>query len=178
MILFTFILTIRIVFTFANFYRAKDYYESVDFTVYTATWNVAGSNTVIEKSDIVGLLFRNDNENEDNQYSADRHLLTPPSSSTTLPQSFAKSPFADIYCIAFQETVDLSTMNVVFDDSKAVERSNYLANLIEEAFKSKGCYRELFDSRCLFVHAGGGGVVHLHPTTGLFSTPRSKEMFR
>ena len=89
---------------------------------------------MIEKSDIMHLLFGDDKESEGNQSDPAQYT----SSSMALPHSsLAKDSFADIYCIAFQETVDLSTINVVFDDSKAIERSNYFANLIEDAFKSR-----------------------------------------
>ena len=124
--------------TFIYIHRAKDYYNSVSFTVFAATWNVAGSNTVIEKSDILQLLFGDDMESNVTQSDLDQNLSSQPSLSTAPPKnSGTKDPLADIYCIAFQETVDLSTMNVVFDDSKAIERSHYLADLVEAVLRSK-----------------------------------------
>ena len=124
--------------TFIYIHRAKDYYNSVSFTVFAATWNVAGSNTVIEKSDILQLLFGDDMESNVTQSDLDQNLSSQPSLSTAPPKiSGTKDPLADIYCIAFQETVDLSTMNVVFDDSKAIERSHYLADLVEAALKKE-----------------------------------------
>ena len=110
----------------------------MEFTVYAATWNVAGSTTVIEKSDIMQLLFGNLKDIEISQSEPDSNLVSLASPlNPSLRTSYSRTPFADIYCVAFQETVDLSTINVVFDDSKAIERSNYLTSLIEDAFKSK-----------------------------------------
>ena len=100
--------------------RVSEFCDSQSFSIFTATWNVAGSNTTVEVGDFIELLFPAD----------------------------AQEP-SDIYSIAFQETVDLSTFNVVLDDSKAVERSLSFENMINAAFVEKGLDYKIIASRHL-----------------------------
>jgi len=46
--------------------------------------------------------------------------------------------YCDVYALSFQEMVDLSTMNVIFDDSNAIERKKYFSDLIEVSFLRRG----------------------------------------
>ena len=95
--------------------RSSEFCDNEVFSVFTATWNVAGSNTTVDNGDFSKMIFPGSDEKPITQAQA-----------------------SDIYSLAFQETVDLSTMNVVFDDSKALERSMYFQGLITQAFEEKG----------------------------------------
>lgn len=56
---------------------------------------------------------------------------------------------ADIFAVGFQETVALSTMNVVFDGTKSTDRAVYWQRKINETFLSKGLQYTLIEERHL-----------------------------
>ena len=56
---------------------------------------------------------------------------------------------ADVFAVGFQETVELSTMNVVFDGSKSADRAAYWQRKIKETFLSRGLQYSLIEERHL-----------------------------
>ena len=78
-----------------------DLSDEEKFSVFCGTYNVAGTATYIN-GDLSKWVFSD----------AESALASD------------TAPYCDIYCLSFQEMVDLSTRNVVFDDSEAIERMN------------------------------------------------------
>lgn len=65
---------------------------------------------------------------------------------------------ADVFAIGFQETVELSTRNVVFDGSKSDKSAIYWMKIIKNCFLSKGLSFVLLEEKhlvgnllCVFI---------------------------
>ena len=99
--------------------RQRDFCDPTVFSVFCGTWNV------------------NDKVLNEGEEDLTRWLL---------PEDQFR---ADIFAIGFQETVELSTMNVVFDGSKSADRAIYWQRRIADTFLLHGLDYVLIEERHL-----------------------------
>lgn len=106
--------------------KCMDFSDEEKFSIFCGTYNVAGTATYIN-GDLSKWIFSD----------AESALAS------------GTAPYCDVYCLSFQEMVDLSTRNVVFDDSEAIERMKYFRDLIEISFLRRGLKYEFVASKYL-----------------------------
>ena len=119
-----------VTYTYNTCHRQREFCEPTVFSIFCASWNVNDKILASDEDSLADWLLPHD------QF------------------------LADIFAVGFQETVELSTMNVVFDGSKSADRSAYWQCKIKETFLSRGLQYSLIEERhlvgnliCVFAKA-------------------------
>ena len=135
-----------------------DFTSTVEAKIFCGTWNVNGKTLKQEDEDLADWLCPRQPRGQASSQTA--------SSSSSYYTNDKNEPIADIYCIGFQEMVDLTAVNVAID-SKSQQRGHYWEEKISDCLQQCGGHYSMIMSKhlvglfvCVFVKNSLLGNVH------------------